>query len=247
MRRGTVGVLAAIVLGVMLMSGAVAFAESLGWTGSTGWFTLDIPPQTGTFTEMEMATMTYYVRVDKPVPPDMTGRSGLSQPGTWYYIGESRNGVQQWPADNALATLLRSYGLGGQVVKFTVSQAFKGTDNAEIDSLLSAPYSWTVPLVVASMPTFNPSPGSYTTAQNVALSTATAGASIRYTTDLSIPSATAGTLYSAPIPVGVGTTTIKAVAYMAGMADSTQSLGTYVVTLPFQPRTPGAPAGLGIR
>ena len=50
-------------------------------------------------------------------------------------------------------------------------------------------------------PTFSPAAGTYTSAQTVTISTTTSGASIRYTTDGSTPSETAGTLYSGPITV----------------------------------------------
>lgn len=134
MWRKNVGVLLAIVLGVMLMSNVGALAESLWWTPATK--TVD-----GTsFTSAEMATMTYYVRIDKPNPRDLTGTGG------WYYLGETKNGGLSYPADNSLASLMRSYGLGAQTVRFTVSQAFKGADGVERDSAFSDPLSWVVPV-----------------------------------------------------------------------------------------------------
>jgi hypothetical protein len=48
--------------------------------------------------------------------------------------------------------------------------------------------------IMAAAPNFSPAGGYYTVAQTVTLSTTTGGASIRYTTDGSAPSATAGTL-----------------------------------------------------
>jgi hypothetical protein len=87
-----------------------------------------------------MATMTYYVRIDKPNPRDNTSTAG------WYYLGETRNGASSYPADNSLASLMRSYGFVGQTVKFTVSQAFKGADGVERDSAFSDPLSWVVPV-----------------------------------------------------------------------------------------------------
>src|ERR1017187_9018412 len=76
---------------------------------------------------------------------------------------------------------------------------------------------------------FNPVAGTYTTAQSVTLATTTAGATIRYTTDGSAPSETSGTLYNGPIPIKA-TTTLKAIAYAAGMADSLIASGTYTIT-----------------
>ncbi len=82
--------------------------------------------------------------------------------------------------------------------------------------------------IKALAPTFSPSGGTFTAPQTVTLSTATAGASINYTTDGSTPSDTAGMLYSGPIAVNV-TTTIKAVAYLSGLANSTVSTATYTI------------------
>ncbi|MGO9095117.1 MAG: IPT/TIG domain-containing protein, partial [Bryobacteraceae bacterium] len=81
---------------------------------------------------------------------------------------------------------------------------------------------------VAAAPSFSPSGGIYSTAQTVSLSTTTSGASIRYTTDGSTPSDTAGTLYTAPIKVSA-TTIIKAVAYASGFANSPVSTTTYTI------------------
>ena len=79
-------------------------------------------------------------------------------------------------------------------------------------------------------PTFSPAAGTYSTAQTVTISTATSGASIRYTTNGSTPSETVGTLYSAPITVSA-TTTINAIAYESGMTDSTVASATYAIQL----------------
>jgi hypothetical protein len=68
-----------------------------------------------------------------------------------------------------------------------------GSPNAVISGLF-----FDVPGAVAP-PWFNP-PRAYSSAQSVSLTTL-AGASIRYTTDGSTPSETAGTLYSGPIMV----------------------------------------------
>jgi alpha-tubulin suppressor-like RCC1 family protein/predicted cupin superfamily sugar epimerase len=97
------------------------------------------------------------------------------------------------------------------------------------DSPVSAG-SWTVTGTVAA-PSFSVAPGTYTTAQSVAITSATPGASIRYTTDGSTPTSTYGTVYSSPIALPLNsTTTIKAVAYLAGWGDSPVSAGTWTVT-----------------
>ncbi len=83
----------------------------------------------------------------------------------------------------------------------------------------------------ASAPVFSPAAGTYSAAQNVTITSATGGASIRYTTDGSTPSETAGTLYSGPVNIAK-TTTLKAIAYAAGFTDSTVTSGTYTIGQP---------------
>ena len=95
-----------------------------------------------------------------------------------------------------------------------------------------------VPPQVAS-PTFSPAAGTYTSAQTVTISTATSGASIRYTTDGSAPSETAGTVYSAPITVS-STETVKAIAYESGMTDSAVASATYTISVATPTFSPGA-------
>ena len=78
-------------------------------------------------------------------------------------------------------------------------------------------------------PNFSPAGGTYTSAQNVTVTDATSGTSIRYTTDSSAPSETAGTIYSSPVHIS-STTTLKAVAYKAGSTDSNVVSATYTIT-----------------
>ena len=77
-------------------------------------------------------------------------------------------------------------------------------------------------------PTFSPVAGTYTTAQSVTISSTTAGASIRYTTDGSTPTSTTGTLYTVPVAISASAT-LKAIAYKTGMGNSTVTSGAYVI------------------
>ena len=78
-------------------------------------------------------------------------------------------------------------------------------------------------------PIFSPAAGTYTSAQTVTISTPTPGASIRYTTDGSTPSQTAGPLYSGPITV-TSSLTVNAIAYASGMINSAVSSAAYTIT-----------------
>ena len=84
---------------------------------------------------------------------------------------------------------------------------------------------------VAATPTFSPGAGSYGATQTVTISTMTSGASIRYTTDGSTPTETAGALYTGAITVN-STTTLKAIAYESGYTDSPVASATYTIPPP---------------
>lgn len=78
-------------------------------------------------------------------------------------------------------------------------------------------------------PSFSPTGGTFSSAQNVTVSTATGGAAIRYTTDGSTPSSTSGIVYSGAINIS-STTTLKAIAYKSGMTDSAIQTDTYTIS-----------------
>ena len=76
-------------------------------------------------------------------------------------------------------------------------------------------------------PTFSPEAGTYTSAQNVEISTTTTGATIYYTTDGSDPT-TSSSEYSSAISVS-SNTTIKAVAVATGYDNSSVAEATYTI------------------
>jgi hypothetical protein len=79
--------------------------------------------------------------------------------------------------------------------------------------------------------------GFYSAPQDVAITSATPGAEIRYTTNSSAPTATTGTVYSGPIPVSA-TTVIRAAAFKPGFAPTNVDTHTYVFTASVISSTP---------
>jgi poly(beta-D-mannuronate) lyase len=87
----------------------------------------------------------------------------------------------------------------------------------------------TAPTEAAATPVASHAAGSYTEVINVALTTPTFGAFIRYTLDGSQPSATNGTIYINPIPLSE-TTVLRAVAFHSAMANSPELSSTYTIS-----------------
>ena len=87
----------------------------------------------------------------------------------------------------------------------------------------------------AATPTFSPAAGTYSSAQSVAISDATSGATIYYTTDGTTPT-TFSTVYASPIAVN-STRTLEAIAVAAGYTNSAVASATYTITA-----TPSLPA-----
>ncbi|MGD0505290.1 MAG: chitobiase/beta-hexosaminidase C-terminal domain-containing protein [Steroidobacteraceae bacterium] len=78
-------------------------------------------------------------------------------------------------------------------------------------------------------PIFSPVPGSYTSAQAVALSDTTSGALIYYTTNGTTPT-TSSAQYVPGTPIAVSsTTTIEAIAVASGYTNSVMASGTYTI------------------
>ena len=85
-------------------------------------------------------------------------------------------------------------------------------------------------------PTFNPPGGSYSSTQNVTISCASSGATIRYTTNGNTPTESS-TAYSGPLTVSQDTT-IKAKAFMSGWTPSSTASADYTIDYPETVATP---------
>ncbi|MGA3019851.1 MAG: chitobiase/beta-hexosaminidase C-terminal domain-containing protein [Bryobacteraceae bacterium] len=111
---------------------------------------------------------------------------------------------------------------------FTISGTTTVKAMAYASGLTDSSVATAIYTILAAAPTFSPSGGTYTAAQTVTLSSATSGATIRYTLDGSTPSETAGTVYTTPFTIS-GTTTVKAMAYASGLTDSSVATTIYTI------------------
>ena len=103
--------------------------------------------------------------------------------------------------------------------------------------ITAAPYTLKV-----TQPSFSPGTGTYTSPTTITIASTTTGATIRYTTDGSTPTASS-LVYTGPITVGT-TSTVQAFATLAGWSDSFVSSSTYTMnfgtlTAPTMSPSPG--------
>jgi chitinase len=181
----------------------------LGWTFGGDWFKYTVNVATaGTYTVSfriaAPAAVTDAFHLSNSSGTNLSGNVNLPATG----------GYQTWATVTANVTLPA----GQQVL--TLNQD-NGGWNINYASFASS-------AVTVATPVFSPGGGNYTSAQNVSISDSTSGASIRYTTDGSTPSETAGTIYSGPVNIS-STATLKAIAYKSGDADSSVASATYTI------------------
>ena len=114
---------------------------------------------------------------------------------------------------------------GGTKWTYTSSSSWVGTDVN--DQMSSVKIISGTPVQTVATPIFSPAEGTYTSSVSVTLSCTTSGATIRYTTDGSIPTASSAQ-YTGAISV-TGTKTIKAIAIKSGMTNSAVASAAYTI------------------
>ena len=113
------------------------------------------------------------------------------------------------------------------------AQYFEGNGYApsNTSNAVSQVVTGSAPVQAAATPTFSVASGTYTAAQTVTISDATAGAAIYYTTDCKTTPTANSTLYTGAITVAA-TETIQAIAVAPNYAASAVASATYTVNLP---------------
>lgn len=103
--------------------------------------------------------------------------------------------------------------------------------------------TYTITAGPVAPPAFSPAAGSFVGSVNITLSTATSGATIRYTTDGSNPTGSSP-IYAGPLNL-TSTTTVKARASKAGYTDSAVVSATYTLVTPTVVASAGPVEGIG--
>ena len=139
------------------------------------------------------------------------------------FVDESSNTIAPYTTFynyNSVLTSGHKYNVIGIIQQYSSNSQIYPRSAADIEEIVEAG--------TPEVPTFSPAAGTYTSVQHVAITCATEGAAVYYTTNGDTPDNTS-TLYSSPIEVGENMT-IKAIA----IKDDKESTATaaYVINLP---------------
>lgn len=227
-------------LGIASLASAQTFeAENLSYTGNGATASVQTDANSGNGQWIQLAATAAGPSIDFSIPSLSAGTYQLQMK----WKGNNNRGILSLSVDGTpLGSTLDQYSSGqtyptttfGTVTfaatgTHTIRLTATGKNSASSNFYLSADqFIFALQSTQTAAPGFNPGGGTYTSPQTVSMSSATSGASIRYTTDGSTPSETAGTLYSGPITIAT-TTTLKAIAYKSGLTDSSVTSATYTI------------------
>ncbi|HET7294697.1 MAG TPA: chitobiase/beta-hexosaminidase C-terminal domain-containing protein [Vicinamibacteria bacterium] len=181
------------------------------------------------FTASDTALATYQLALGTVATPTFSPSAGSYSTVQTVTVSSSTSGVTIRYTTDGSEPDLRSPILGGPLslnADTTIkAKAFK----AEWSPSVTATGSYTFSLSgVVATPTFSVDGGRYPTQRTVSIATTTSGATVRYTTDGTDPTASS-TAYSAPLTLSASQV-LKARAFKSGLGDSAITRADYWIT-----------------
>lgn len=169
-------------------------------------------------------------------PTTSTAATPTFSPGTGTYssaqtvtISDSTSGATiYYTTDGTTPTTSSTVYTGSFVASGTTTvQAIAVASGYSKSAVASAIYTITAAAKTVAPPTFSLAAGSYTTAVNVVINDATAGATIYYTTNGTTPT-TSSSVYSGAFLLST-TATVQAMAVASGYSNSVVNSATYII------------------
>jgi uncharacterized repeat protein (TIGR03803 family) len=189
------------------------------------------------YVDSTVASATYTISLPPAATPTFSPGAGTYSSAQTVTISSTTSGVSiRYTTDGVTApteTVGTLYS-GPVTVSANATLQAIAYEGGYVDSTVASA-TYTISLPTAATPTFSPGAGTYSSAQTVTISSTTSGVSIRYTTDGSTPTETTGALLANGGTVSIssaGTTTLSAIAYESGYADSIVATGGFTITPP---------------
>jgi N-acetylneuraminic acid mutarotase len=181
------------------------------------------------FTNSAVASATYTINIPTAAAPIFSPAQGTYTSVQSVTIMDSTAGATIYYTTNGTTPTAAS-------TKYTGAISVGSTETIEAiavaagfnNSIVSSA-TYTINLPAAATPVIAPAAGTYTSAQSVTITDATAGATIYYTTDGTMPTASS-TVYSGAITVS-SSETVEAIALAGGFANSAVASAAYVVNI----------------
>jgi subtilase family serine protease len=216
-------------------------ADTADYTTATDSVTLTVNRATPTVT---VTPSSYQITTAQAltVPVGVSGGAG-NQTATGSVILSSGSYTSAaTPLSSGSATInipAESLAAGSDTLKATYTP--DSNSSSTYNSATGTSSAVTVTAGVASTPTFMPAAGTYTSAQSVTITDATAGAAIYFTTNGTAPT-TASTKYTTAVTVS-STETLQAIATASGYSNSAVASSAYTINLLLTPPTFSPAAG----
>jgi hypothetical protein len=219
--------------GVKLIGSGFGTSGSYSGTSSDA-YTAALDGNTGTFFDCSTASGAY-VGIDTGASQPQVEMPAFS-PGAGTYsstqsvtISSSTNGASiRYTTDGSTPTSSSGTVYSGPVTVSSTSTLKAIAYKSGMTDSAVATAAYTINVAQVAAPSFSPAAGTYTTGQTVTISSATSGATIRYTTDGSTPTSTNGTVGNTVVINA--NTTLKAIATKSGMTDSSVTTGDYTIS-----------------
>ncbi len=153
--------------------------------------------------------------------------SGVATGTVTFHNGSTSLGTASLSGDSAvLTTTALPAGTDSITAAYNGDSNFTGSTSNTVSQVVNTPPP-------AATPTFSVPAGTYTSAQSVTISDATAGATFYYTTDGTTPT-TSSTKFTGAITVS-SSETLKAIATASGYSNSAVATAAYVINVPANP------------
>ena len=185
-----------------------------------------------------VASALYTIILPAPATPTFSPAAGNYTSMPTVTISDATTGANIYFTTDGTTPTTSSPGYNGPIVVRSAEtiNAIAGQTGHANSAVASAAYTLT-----AGTPSFSPVAGTYTAAKTVALSSATPGATIYYTTDGSTPT-TSSAVYSGPLTVS-STETIEAFAAESNFTTSAISTALYTINIPVAATPTFSPVG----